>query len=365
MTLTILSVAYPMAPVGPDAVGGAEQVLSHLDRALTEAGHRSIVVAQTGSQIAGTLLPVPAAAGTLNDAARDLAHWRVRRVVGKALERFPVDLVHMHGIDFYDYLPPPGVPVLATLHLPPSWYPAAAFSPSRPGTWLNCVSESQLRGCPPGAPLIGAIPNGVPIDALQARHAKRRFVLNLGRICAEKGVHIAIDAARRAELPILLAGAVFRYEAHQRYFDEEVRPRLGKGARFIGPVGFARKRRLLSAARCLVLPTLAPETSSLVAMEALACGTPVVAFSSGALPEIIEHGRTGFLVHDEWEMAEALKAVGTLDPDACRAAAEERFSLDRMVARYLDLYRDLSSRRGPFASGGVDQLEPTLGAAGL
>jgi glycosyltransferase involved in cell wall biosynthesis len=114
---------------------------------------------------------------------------------------------------------------------------------------------------------------------------------------------------------------------------------------FLGPLGFARKRRLLAGARCLLLPTLAPETSSLVAMEALACGTPVVAFASGAIPEIVEHGVTGFLVRDAAEMARAIADCAALDPQRCRAAARERFPLERMVANYFDVYHQLAGRR--------------------
>jgi glycosyltransferase involved in cell wall biosynthesis len=138
---------------------------------------------------------------------------------------------------------------------------------------------------------------------------------------------------------------VFGYAAHRDYFDAEIRPRLDRRRRFLGPLGFRAKRRLLAAARCLAVPSLAPETSSLVAMEALACGTPVVAFPSGALAEIVEPGRTGFLVSDEREMAAAMLEAGRLDPAACREAALERFSVERMTSRYLERYRALSASR--------------------
>jgi glycosyltransferase involved in cell wall biosynthesis len=189
---------------------------------------------------------------------------------------------------------------------------------------------------------LAPIPNGVPVEALAARHAKRPFALVLGRICPEKGIHLAIEAAKEADLALLVAGEVFAYEAHRRYFEEEVRPRLDDRRRFVGPVGFARKRRLLTAAQCLLIPSLAPETSSLVAREALACGTAVVAFPNGALPDTIQHGRTGFLVNDVPEMARAIREARRLDPALCRRVARERFSLESMIARYFAAYERLA-----------------------
>jgi glycosyltransferase involved in cell wall biosynthesis len=343
--LSILSVAYPLAPVGPDAVGGAEQILSAMDQALQAAGHRSIVVAQEGSAVFGSLRPVARPPGALDDTARQRAQAETARVIAAVLQTERVDAVHLHGIDFHAYLPAPGPPVLATLHLPPSWYPAEALHPSRPGTWLHGVSASQhaaLREM--AAPVLPPVPNGVPVEELgAARHARRNFALMLGRICPEKGQHHALDAAHLADVPLLIGGEVFPYEAHERFFAEEVRPRLDRRRRFLGPIGFARKRRLLTAARCLLVPSTAPETSSLVAMEAAACGTPVIAFPSGALPEVVEEGRTGFLVSDAPGMAKAISRVGALDPEEIRRVARRRFSRERMAADYIALYRRLAA----------------------
>jgi hypothetical protein len=347
MSLTILSVAYPLAPVSPDAAGGAEQVLSMLDAAIVEAGHRSLVVAQAGSVVAGTLISVPVISGDLDEAAKATAQAATHAAIASVLSRFPVDLVHLHGIDFHAYLPPPGLPVLATLHLPPSWYPPEALRPTRPDTWLHCVSEVQHGDCAAGRSLLPPIPNGVDVDALQARHAKRNYAMFLGRICPEKGVHVALDAAAAAGVPLLVAGEVFPYPVHRRYFDEEVRPRLGRKRRFIGPIGFARKRRLLTAACCLLVPSWAPETSSLVAREAAACGTPVIAFPNGALSDTVEHGRTGLLVRDVREMADAIRQAGEIDPETCRDAARRRFSKETMTAAYLDLYARLAASGAP------------------
>lgn len=347
--LTVLSIAYPLAPAGPDAVGGAEQVLCCLDTALMAAGHRSLVIACAGSQLAGTLLATPPPPATIDDAARETAWAACRRGVAEALARWPVDLVHCHGVDFDRYLPAAAVPVLATLHLPPDWYAPSVFRLERPMTWLNGVSAAQHRACPPSALLLPPIANGVPVARLAARHAKRRFALALGRICPEKGFHLALEAARRARAPLLLAGEAFGYPAHRHYFRNAIVPLLDGARRFLGPLDLRRKRRLLTAARCLLVPSLAPETSSLVAMEALACGTPVIAFPAGALPEIVEHGRTGFLVGDTAEMAWAIEAAGDLSPDVCRAVARQRFSADDMAARYLSLYARLAHERASAA----------------
>jgi glycosyltransferase involved in cell wall biosynthesis len=342
--LTVLQVAYALGTVSADAVGGAEQVLAMLDRALVAAGHRSIVVACDGSRVAGALRATPRSTGALTPAARSAAYAAHRREIAAAMKAWPVDVVHMHGLDFAEYLPSPGVPVLATLHLPPSWYPAPVFSLDRPDTYLHCVSETQRRACPPSTRLLPTIGNGVPVERLAYRRRKRSFVAAVGRICPEKGFHIALEAARQARIPMRLAGCVFPYESHQRYFDEEIVPRLDDDRHFVGVVGFRAKRRLMGRARCLLVPSLAPETSSLVAMEALACGTPVVAFPNGALAEIVEHGRTGFLVRDTSEMAAAIHECASIDSDECRAVARERFSATRMLQSYIDAYAELAAR---------------------
>ncbi len=340
--LTILSIGYGLAAVGADAVGGAEQVLRALDAALTRRGHRSIVIAPAGSRIEGTLVALPAVAGVIDDQVRREVQVAQRSAIRESLGRWPVDLVHMHGVDFMEVLPARGIPVLATLHLPPTWYPAEAFRLDRPATYLNCVSAFQQPSCPPAAGMLPFIENGVATADLALAVRRREFALALGRICPEKGFHHALDAAAAAGVPLLLGGRVYGYPEHERYYREEIEPRLGGGHRFLGPVGWARKRYLLSAASVLLVPSVVAETSSLVAMEALACGTPVIAFRAGALAEIVEPGRTGFLVDDTREMAAAIGLAGTIDREECRAVARERFDEGRMAAEYLALYEHLA-----------------------
>ncbi len=329
MPLTVLSVAYPLFAVRPETAGGAEQVLRMLDAALVRAGHRSIVVACEGSQAAGTLVRASRA--------------EYRSAIAHVLAQWRVDVVHMHGQDFAAHLPPPDPPVLVTLHVPRQWYPTDPLKTDRLNTWFNCVSQSQRAAWPDDPRLLPHIENGVPVERLYSRIRKRGFAVALGRVCPEKGFHIALEAATRARVPLLVAGEVYPYEAHQRYYREEFLPRLN-GGRFLGPVGFERKRRLLTAARCLLAPSQVPETSSLVAMEALACGTPVVAYPSGALRNIVEHGRTGFLVSSVAEMADAIEAAGAIDPDVCRRVACERFSAERTAREYLELYKRLAAQ---------------------
>lgn len=350
MGLTVLSVAYVFAPVGPDTAGGAEQVLAELDRALVAAGHRSLVITCAGSKVAGELLPTTPLPEKFTEELRQKAQQRHRQRIAEALREWPIDVVHCHGHDFAAYLPPPGVPTLVTLHLPVDHYPAEALSAYRPGRYFNCVSRSQRRSFPDCDAMLPEIPNGVPVARLQASHAKRGFALALGRICPEKGFHLALDAAALAQIPLLIAGQVFPYPDHEQYFEEEIRPRLGPRARFLGNLDFVRKRRFLTAARCLVMPSLIAETSSLVAMEAIACGTPVIAFPAGALPDIIEPGVTGFLVENTREMAEAIHAAGEIDREQCRAAARRRFPLERMVEGYFGYYHELAARSGPSRS---------------
>jgi glycosyltransferase involved in cell wall biosynthesis len=341
--MTVLSVAYPLLPVRADSGGGAEQILFLVDRGLVAAGHRSIVIAAQGSQTTGELIEAGLVSGDITDDVRKKAQRVHVECIRKALERYQIDLIHFHGLDFYNYLPEQTVPMLATIHLPVSFYPASIFDDPR--VKLNCVSQTQVNSAP-GAKKPAVIFNGIDTEQYRGGSGLKDFLLVLTRICPEKGVHIALDIARRLDLRLIIAGPVHPFRDHQRYFSECVRPLLDEKRQYVGPVGVEKKTALLAEARCVLIPSLVAETSSLVAMEAISSGTPVIAFRSGALPEVVEHGETGFIVDSPHQMMEAVQRVGEISPEICRVRAVLRFDARRMVDDYIGLYGAVADKAG-------------------
>ncbi|HEX4264363.1 MAG TPA: glycosyltransferase [Verrucomicrobiae bacterium] len=164
MELVVLNVGYPFAPVGPEIFGDAEKTLARLDSALARAGHESFVMACEGSVTEGILLATPKPSGRLDEAERFRIHEQYRFTLQSFLKKWPIDLIHMHGLDFYEYLPEPGVPVLVTLHSPIERYPETIFHLNRPQTFLHCPSTAQHLACPPCENLLAEAGDGAPIE---------------------------------------------------------------------------------------------------------------------------------------------------------------------------------------------------------
>lgn len=334
-----------MLPVSDASCGGAEQMLWTLEREMARRGHSTAVAACEGSHVSGELIST-GTAPTAPDAFEMRAQQH-SRVVARSVEKNTFDLVHDESGFFWQHAETIDVPVLATLHLPRTFYDQRLFQSVPENVSFNCVSRSQALTFDNLSQMLGIVPNGIALERFRFEARKRDYVLWLGRICPEKAPHLAIDAAERAGMRLVMAGQVYPFSWHQQYFEHEIRPRLGRRdgqVEWIEAPSFAEKVGLLSGARALLLPTLAPETSSLVTMEAMACGTPVIAFANGALIEIVRHNVTGYLVMDVAQMAHALVDLERLWPEDARTVAEENFSARAMADGYEALYERIVSK---------------------
>jgi glycosyltransferase involved in cell wall biosynthesis len=195
--------------------------------------------------------------------------------------------------------------------------------------------------------MLGVVRNGIDVARFAATgdgdgpEEKADFLLWMGRVCPEKAPHLAIAAAERAGLPIVLAGQVYPFSWHRQYWEREVRPRIdGRRVRWVPLPSFAEKTKLLRQARGLLVTSLVGETTSLVALEAMASGTGVVAFRRGALEEVVAEG-TGYLVDGVEEMAAACGRLGAIDAEDCRTWVEQEYSAEAMADGYEGLIREL------------------------
>jgi glycosyltransferase involved in cell wall biosynthesis len=352
--IRILYVAYPLLQVSDESAGGAEQVLWTLEREIARNGTLTTVAASAGSRVSGELFSTGEPCTKSDDYQRRRAEHEdrvVEFVRQREREGSGFDLVHDHSGSFWKRVAEIDVPLLATLHLPRSFYPAENFQDVAANVSFNCVSESQARSFADLGALVGVAQNGIALDLFAGDDGAemhggvrdRRGLLWLGRICEEKAPHLALEIAERAGLPITLAGQVYPFSYHQQYFEKEVAPRLRRmpKARFVSAPAAELKRRLLREAKALLVTSLAEETSSLVAMEAATSGTPVIAFRKGALPEVVRQGTTGFLVEDAGEAVVALQIVSSIRGEDCVQYAQENFSAATMAEKYARLYRQL------------------------
>jgi glycosyltransferase involved in cell wall biosynthesis len=210
---------------------------------------------------------------------------------------------------------------------------------------LVSISFAQRRGMP-NANYTKTIHHGLPIDLLRPEAVAPSYLAFLGRICPEKRPDRAIRIARRVGMKLKIAAKVDRVD--QAYFDETIRPMIdGHHVEMIGEIGEAEKSAFLSGAHALLMPIDWPEPFGLVMIEAMACGTPVIAFRAGSVPEVIEDGVTGFVVSNMAEACEAVKRLPELSRAVIRARFEERFTATRMAEDYVGLYRRLAVRRRP------------------
>jgi glycosyltransferase involved in cell wall biosynthesis len=352
-SLNILYIAYPLLTVSDESAGGAEQVLWTLERALARNGVRTTVAASAGSSVCGELFPTGEPCTEPDDFERRNREHQdriVKYVRQRAQQGRGFDLVHDMSGSFWVRGAELDLPMLATLHLPRSFYPGQSFTGVAPNVRFNCVSHSQARSFHGLGNLLGIVRNGIALDRFarpsgEAVPGQRHGLLWLGRICEEKAPHLALEIAARAGLPITIAGKVYPFSYHQQYFEREVVPRLRRmpEATFISPVPMELKLKLLHEAQALIITSQADETSSLVAMEAAASGTPVIAFRRGALPEVVRDQVTGFVVDGTTEAVKACERLPWIAAAQCAGWAREHFSAAQMAEGYHRLYARICS----------------------
>jgi glycosyltransferase involved in cell wall biosynthesis len=210
---------------------------------------------------------------------------------------------------------------------------------------IVAISLAQRRTAPPALRDARVIPNPIAVDRCAFRAEKEDYLLWLGRMAECKGPHRAIDVARLARRPIVIAGPI--QPGQERFFDEEIGPRLLPGRQeYVGEVSGTPKQQLIARAAALLMPIRWAEPFGMVMIEALAAGTPVIAFPEGAAPEIVIDGENGFLVADEKEMAAATARLRTIDPAACRASVAARYDGAVVARRYVAAYRAARDRAG-------------------
>jgi glycosyltransferase involved in cell wall biosynthesis len=348
--LRVLYVSYPLLTVSEDSAGGAEQMLWVLEREMSRRGLATTVAASAGSQISGELFITGEPCSQPDDFERRNQEHRDRVVAlvhQRSLEGRAFDLIHDKSGSFWTRARELDVPVLATLHLPRHFYSDCLFEDLLENVSFNCVSRSQANGFGDIPSVLGVVPNGIALDRFTGDEEEsavpRSGLLWLGRICEEKAPHLALDIANRAGLAITLAGQVYPFSYHQQYFEREISPRLQRmaNAHWVESPSFTEKVRLLKTAEALLVTSQVDETSSLVAMEAAACGTPVIALDRGALPELVQNGVTGFVVNNVSEAAEAIGAIGRISRETCWKHAQQNFSSRHMADRYAEMYEAL------------------------
>jgi glycosyltransferase involved in cell wall biosynthesis len=332
--------------VPPKLYGGTERVISWLTEELVALGHDVTLFASGDSRTAAKLEAVWPRAIRLDGSIRDPMgiHMTMLEQVRRRAEEF--DVLHFH-LDYYPFslFSRQTTPFLTTLHgrldLPELQPVFNTFSA------LPVISISNAQRRPvPQAGWVRTVYHGLPADLLEPQPVKPSYLAFLGRISPEKRVDRAIRIAERCGLPIKIAAKVDKVD--QDYFDEQIKPLMSLPfVEYIGEIADAQKSEFLSGAIALLTPIDWPEPFGLVMIEAMACGTPVIAFNRGSVPEVIDEGVTGFVVEDETSAVAAVSQLANVSRQGVRQRFDERFTARRMATDYLEVYRELADQASP------------------
>lgn len=344
--LRIVLVAPPYFDVPPTGYGGVEAVVADLADALVARGHQ---VTLLGAGRAGTAARfMPLWDRTLPDRLGQpypevMNALKVRRAVACIAAADGIDIVHDHT--FAGPLNAPayrglGITTVVTVHGPidDDLYPYYRELGDEVG--LIAISDRQ-RELAPDLNWVGRVHNALRVQDWPFRADKQDYALFLGRFAPYKGAHLAVRAAHEAGIPLVLAGKCDE-PAEKAYFEQEVRPLLTDSDHFFGPADAVSKRKLLAGARCLLFPVLWEEPFGMVMIEAMACGTPVVALRGGAVPEVVIDGVTGLIRDRPAELPAAIERAASLDPAACRRHVAANFGVAQFGSGYEQIYQQLA-----------------------
>jgi glycosyltransferase involved in cell wall biosynthesis len=334
-------------PVPPTGYGGIELVVSLLADGLADAGHEVTLFASGDSLTKASLRYVFERAPS-ELIGRSLPELRHAMACYRRADEF--DVINDHsGITGAALGGLVDTPVLHTVHGPLDTHDAqdayGAIAETSRGVGLISISENQRRPMP-DLPWAATIPNAIDLSLYPCKPHPGDYLLFLGRFSPDKGAHRAVAVAMELDMPLKLAGKN-REPKERQYFAEFIEPHLGHGGiEYLGEVTHGQKVELLQDARATLFPIEWEEPFGLVMIESMACGTPVIATSHGAVPEVIEHGVSGIIVDNYRQMAAALEEAAALDPIECRRYVEERFAPERMVGDYERTYREAIANRG-------------------
>jgi glycosyltransferase involved in cell wall biosynthesis len=342
--MKIAQIAPLTESVPPKLYGGTERVVSYLSDALVELGHEVTLFASGDSLSKAKLEAVWPRALRLDSSIRDhLAPiFILMETVARRASEF--DVVHSH-IDYFGYplLQRLGIPSVTTLHGRLDVPELGALYRMYNSMPVVSISDAQ-RGPLPHANYVATVYHGMPETLLARGNGAGGYLAFLGRISPEKAPDAAIRIAAKAGMPLKIAAKVDKVD--EEYYTGRIEPLIGQShVEFIGEIADHQKSDFLGNAAGLIFPIAWREPFGLVMIEAMACGTPVVAFNHGSVPEVLEHGVTGFIVDSEHAAAEAALQLHTLDRGRIRAEFERRFSAHIMAGNYVDLYERLAERR--------------------
>jgi glycosyltransferase involved in cell wall biosynthesis len=353
--------APPWIPVPPPRYGGIEAVVAQLAGGLVERGHAVTLFAAPGSQAPGAdvvaLLDAPHPEA-ICDARIETDHVaRAFAAIDRAArDGRAFDVVHDHcGCVAFAMADRLATPLVHTLHGPFDASASAFYAAHAANAPVVAISRWQRRQAPPGLRCLGPIPNPIDVAAWPFAARKREHLLWIGRMTEYKGAHRAIAVARRSGRPLVIAGPV--QPGQEAYFEREVAPHVdGSAVRYVGEVGGPGKQRLFADAAALLMPIRWPEPFGMVMIEAMATGTPVVAFPEGAASEVVADGVSGFLVDDEAAMARAINRLPEIDPVACREHVARAYDVAVVARAYEDVYRRVAGAAGGTVRTGASEL---------